>query len=829
MAFKTAEQIEANKQDRLVRDADAAVAEHAKRSELSSKKVTITLTARPDVRSAGAGLNGHTIVHFRGAEANRNNALSAVYFLADHERSDGFGEEEFSQRVESLEAGDQLSLAGKWSKRKWKGQDGKDRESWEFQAQRFERGDVSLWDMERAAHARLAVGLKAIGLSETSLGWPAAEANDGREEARARQRAAMLGAAPEPQQAGNEPARTWTEQELIAAIPDLFTPTKGYKAYSGIGSRETPQDVCDDMTAVARVLEARGLTGRSGAADKADTAFEKGAMETGDRFETYLPWASFDKRPAEMIGRKAKPILMDRATEARAREIASRFHPAWDALRRDGTPVLTDGMKALHTRNVPQVLGKDLNTPVAAVLCYTVDGEASGGTGQAMRMSASFGLPILNFHNPRIRAAILTELGLGIQRDAALDREAAEKAAMSREAMQEAMQQEAVRGANQVPGQFDLRAPEPRFIQDSDAAPFCKVKDDRGDFSNMSNSHPIRVDGVTWRSTEALFQAARFPHRPDIQRKVWAAHNAYAAKVTAYEHIAESREDWNSELPGGGKLKDHMMAFALTQKLQSPAFAALLAENRGKAIVEISSRDQYWGATKVAGGYRGQNQLGSLLDQLNAGARMDTLPPGTTFPCREYLEGKEAAHDLSEERTLPEPAIKASMYFAFAGQKRSGIASDTTFEAINAGERTSTTRFQAWGGYDRWKTLTPGDVVRFYADREMRGEKIDVVVLGVREVDLRSMPSDQLEEWSKAEGWSPQAGRDFGGKYGVGLQVRYDLPQNVDADRIAKAREEQRAQTHARGEGAEAPARLSLADPAAERRHLQRQAMGIGL
>ena len=123
-----------------------------------------------------------------------------------------------------------------------------------------------------------------------------------------------------------------------------------------------------------------------------------------------------------------------------------------------------------------------------------------------------------------------------------------------------------------------------------------------------------------------------------------------------------------------------------------------------------------------------------------------------------------------------QPKIKASMYFAFGRSRRGGVRSATTFAAILAGERTSTTRFAVWPGHARWQGVREGDVVRFFEDREMRGASVDVVVTADPvEVDLAACDEATLEAWSLAEGWSREAGRGFGAKNGVGLQVRYRL------------------------------------------------------
>ena len=56
-------------------------------------------------------------------------------------------------------------------------------------------------------------------------------------------------------------------------------------------------------------------------------------------------------------------------------------------------------MRKLHGRNVHQVLG---STPAArpiksaCLICWTPDGKASGGTGQAIRIAEKAEIPIWN-------------------------------------------------------------------------------------------------------------------------------------------------------------------------------------------------------------------------------------------------------------------------------------------------------------------------------------------------------------------------------------------------------------------------------------------------
>lgn len=143
------------------------------------------------------------------------------------------------------------------------------------------------------------------------------------------------------------------------------------KYYAGIGSRETPPLVLQRMTEKARELAAQGYILRSGAAEGADSAFEAGA---GDAKEIWLPWRGFNNHSSRLL------------PSAEAFVLAEKYHPAW--IRCSGAA------RKLHARNCHQVLGADLRTPVEFVLCWTKDGKASGGTGQAIRIAQAFGIPV---------------------------------------------------------------------------------------------------------------------------------------------------------------------------------------------------------------------------------------------------------------------------------------------------------------------------------------------------------------------------------------------------------------------------------------------------
>lgn len=143
--------------------------------------------------------------------------------------------------------------------------------------------------------------------------------------------------------------------------------------YAGIGSRETPAPVLDRMWHWGAYFARHGFTLRSGGARGADTAFQDGNDYARGNREMYTAADASKIENLHWI------------------EHAGRFHPAWDRC--------SVHAKFLHARNSAIMLGASLNQPVDFVICWTKDGKASGGTGQALRIADTYQIPVFNmFH-----------------------------------------------------------------------------------------------------------------------------------------------------------------------------------------------------------------------------------------------------------------------------------------------------------------------------------------------------------------------------------------------------------------------------------------------
>lgn len=151
-----------------------------------------------------------------------------------------------------------------------------------------------------------------------------------------------------------------------------------YKAYAGIGSRDTPKEVLELMFHLGEWLANKGYTLRSGHAQGADISFESGCIKACGAKEIYIPWQGFNHSTSNFF----------RISNA-AYDIAKKYHPAWDRCSKYA--------KDLMARNSYQVLGIDLNSPCKFIICYTDKGKLIGGTAQALRIAMAYNIPIFNF------------------------------------------------------------------------------------------------------------------------------------------------------------------------------------------------------------------------------------------------------------------------------------------------------------------------------------------------------------------------------------------------------------------------------------------------
>jgi ribA/ribD-fused uncharacterized protein len=148
-----------------------------------------------------------------------------------------------------------------------------------------------------------------------------------------------------------------------------------------------------------------------------------------------------------------------------------------------------------------------------------------------------------------------------------------------------------------------------------------KTKEDYGGLSNMAAGYPLLINGTRILTSEALYQACRFPHMPEVQKTIIAQNSPMTAKMKSKPHRKESRTDWDD-------VRYKIMRWCLRVKLAQnyEEFGRLLHATRDRPIVEQSRNDDYWGA-KLADESGdvliGQNVLGRLLMELREKLKVD--------------------------------------------------------------------------------------------------------------------------------------------------------------------------------------------------------------
>jgi len=143
---------------------------------------------------------------------------------------------------------------------------------------------------------------------------------------------------------------------------------------------------------------------------------------------------------------------------------------------------------------------------------------------------------------------------------------------------------------------------------------FQKTHDSFGGLSNMAGGYNLLINGIKIYTSEALYQACRFPHLPNIQRLIIEQKSPMAAKMVSKPYRKDSRKDWD-------EVREIIMEWCLRVKLAQnwDTFGRLLKSSSDLPIVEESKRDGFWGAKPVDDSILvGENVLGNLLMKLRS-------------------------------------------------------------------------------------------------------------------------------------------------------------------------------------------------------------------
>ena len=135
-----------------------------------------------------------------------------------------------------------------------------------------------------------------------------------------------------------------------------------------------------------------------------------------------------------------------------------------------------------------------------------------------------------------------------------------------------------------------------RIYNPNECAVFCKTRERFGGNSNMAAGFPLIVNDVRILTSEALYQACRFPFHSKLQEKIIAARSPMTAKMIGKPYRKTlTRSDWDM-------IRLILMRWCLRVKLLQNwnLFSETLLETGDLPIVELSTKgDDLWGAVVV--------------------------------------------------------------------------------------------------------------------------------------------------------------------------------------------------------------------------------------
>lgn len=141
-----------------------------------------------------------------------------------------------------------------------------------------------------------------------------------------------------------------------------------------------------------------------------------------------------------------------------------------------------------------------------------------------------------------------------------------------------------------------------------DCVTFRGTHEKYGGLSNMAGGYPIYFEGNKILTSEALYQACRFPDHSEIQREIIMQRSPMTAKEVSRKYEHYTRKDWANKRVSIMNWCIHMKLLYNWNKL-----GRLLRQTNNKQIVELSSKDDFWGAYEKGEYAEGYNVLGLLL------------------------------------------------------------------------------------------------------------------------------------------------------------------------------------------------------------------------
>ena len=151
-----------------------------------------------------------------------------------------------------------------------------------------------------------------------------------------------------------------------------------------------------------------------------------------------------------------------------------------------------------------------------------------------------------------------------------------------------------------------------RIYRRNEVCGFRFVRERWGVFSNFAPlAAPVAAGPWTFRWSEGLYQAAKFAAAPAVQQRIARARTAGEAAAIGRGTAAGMNPDWMAQ-----RVNAMRWVLRMKREADTAAIGAALARSGERAIVEVSTRDAWWGAKPAGDSYRGANVLGRLWMEL---------------------------------------------------------------------------------------------------------------------------------------------------------------------------------------------------------------------
>ena len=208
------------------------------------------------------------------------------------------------------------------------------------------------------------------------------------------------------------------------------------------------------------------------------------------------------------------------------------------------------------------------------------------------------------------------------------------------------------------------------------------------------------------------------------------AKNTWGESVEAWYKSNNARVKGIPEGAEGDAYDMKLMVGLITDKLtQYPSLVSQITERGGLDFLDKSTH------TMGTSRWSSKNPKNMFINALKQAYQNVTATQPT--------EGREPVRK------------KGTMYFSYNGLQRPEVLAKTTFDAILAGQRTATTRYPQDFDADYWFDTEPGDIITWWSGAKTgQGKSVTVEVTSVVPVDFTQMSDQELENWSKLEGWS---------------------------------------------------------------------------